>query len=52
MSKDILAAFGIDWTDARMKKFLRSLPEIDEEKISGKIYFFKKGYKSPSLFDD
>lgn len=52
MSKDILAALGIDWTDARMKKFLRSLPEIDEEKISGKIYFFKKGYKSPSLFDD
>lgn len=51
-SKDILVELGIDWSDAKMKKFLRSMLEIEEEKVSGRILFFKKGSMSPTLFDD
>lgn len=50
-SKEILSALKSDWSDAKMKKYLRSLPEVDEEKRAGKVYFFKKGYKEQSLFD-
>lgn len=49
-SKEIIAALKIDWTDAKMKKFLRSLPEIEEEKRSGKIFFCNKDANSPRLF--
>lgn len=52
MSKEILADLNLDWTDSRMKKFLRSIPEIKEEKKSGKIYFSKIEYNEPSLFDN
>jgi len=51
MSKEILAALKIEWSDAKMKKYLRSLSEIGEKKISGKIYFFKKEFKERTLFD-
>lgn len=50
-SKQILEELKLGWSDARMKKFLRGLPEIEEQKKSGKIFFFKKGYKEPSIFD-
>ena len=43
MSKDIRAALNLDWSDNKMKNYLRSIPEIGEEKISGRIYFFKQG---------
>lgn len=52
MSKQILAELKLDWSDARMKKYLRSLSEVGEEKKSGKIFFFKLGYDEPSLFSD
>lgn len=50
MSKDIRTLLGIDWSDAKMKNFLRSIPEIEEIKVSGRIFFAKKGYREPSLF--
>ena len=50
MSKQILAESKLDWTDARMKKFLRSLPEVGEKKMAGKIFFFRIGCEEPSLF--
>lgn len=51
MSKDIIAILKIKWSDVKMKKYLRSLPEIEETKVSGKIYFHKKGVVELSLFD-
>lgn len=50
ISKQILAESKLDWSDARMKNFLRSLPEVGEEKKSGKVYFFKLGNEEPTLF--
>ena len=52
MSKQILAESKLGWSDARMKKFLRSLSEVREEKISGKIFFYRLGIKEPNLFND
>lgn len=52
MSKQILAEANLDWSDARMKRFLRSLSEVGEEKKAGKILFFKLGYEEPSLFNE
>lgn len=51
-SKEILAGLKIDWSDTRMKKYLRSLSEVTEEKKAGKILFFKTGLKEPSLFNE
>lgn len=50
MSKDIITELKLDWSDARMKKFLRSLKEVGEEKKSGKIFFYKAGYEEQTLF--
>lgn len=52
MSKQILAEANLDWSDARMKKYLRSLSEVGEEKKAGKILFYKLGYEEPSLFNE
>ncbi|MCM1178191.1 MAG: DNA-processing protein DprA [Bacteroides sp.] len=51
MSKDVIATLKIDWSDAKMKKYLRSLPEIGESKISNKIFFYKRGLRELNLFD-
>ncbi len=51
MSKDVLASLKLNWSDAKMKKYLRSLPEIEEQKISGKIFFIRRNYSVKSLFD-
>ncbi len=51
-SKDIIAALKINWGDAKMKKYLRTIPEIDESKVSNKIFFHKKGFRELKLFDD
>lgn len=50
MSKELLKTLNLDWSDSKMKKYLRSLPEVEEEKKSGKIFFFKKEYSDPTLF--
>ena len=52
MSKEIIAELKLDWSDARMKNFLRALPEVEEVKKSNKIFFFKKGYDEPHLFSN
>ncbi len=50
-SKDIIAALKIDWSDAKMKRYLRTIPEIDESKVSNKIFFHKKSFRESNLFD-
>ena len=51
-SKQILEELKLEWSDTRIKKFLRSLPEVGEEKKSNKILFFKIDCAEPSLFSD
>lgn len=51
-SKEIIAATNPDLSDAKIKKILRSMPEIVETKHGSKIYFAKKSCQEPSLFDN
>ena len=51
-SKSVIASLHLDWTDANMKKHLRSLSFVEEYKNkSGTIMFQCKGVGNPSLFD-
>lgn len=51
-SKAILEFLKIDWSDKKMKNYLRSLAEVDEITINRRVYFFKKGNKQSSLFEN
>lgn len=51
-SKSVIESLHLDWTDAKMKKHLRSLSFVEEFKNkSGRIMFRCKGVSNPSLFD-
>lgn len=49
-SQEILTKLNLDWTDARMKKYLRCLPNVMETKIKNKLYFNIGNTNQPSLF--
>ncbi|MGL5938286.1 MAG: DNA-processing protein DprA [Phocaeicola sp.] len=51
-SKDLLSRLKLDWTDARMKKQLRSMQSVLEFKIKNKIYFKLKDMEETSLFSE
>lgn len=50
-SKEIQLKINVNWSDIKMKKYLRSLTSIEEIKIRNRVYFRLKGNKSPTLFD-
>ncbi len=48
-SKDILIRLGIDWSDAKMKKYLESMPKIEKNKIKNRVYYSLKNRQSNTL---
>lgn len=48
-SKDILIRLGIDWSDAKMKKYLESMPQIEKNKIKNRVFYSLKNRQSNTL---
>lgn len=51
-SKAIIEKCKLDWSDPKMKKYLRSMYNIEERKVKGTIFFSLKGFAEPSLFNN
>ena len=49
-SKDILSALKLNWSDSKMKSYLRKMIDIEELKIKNKIYFKLKGITQQASF--
>lgn len=48
-SKDILIRLEIDWSDAKMKKFLEAMPQVKKDKIKNRVYYSLKNGQSKNL---
>lgn len=48
-SKYICTLLGIDWSDAKMKKYLESMPQIEKNKIKSRVYYSLKNSLSNTL---
>lgn len=44
--KEILSKLDIEWSDAKMKKHLESMSEIEKSKIKNRVYYSLKGGQS------
>lgn len=44
--KEILSKLDIEWSDAKMKKHLESMSEIEKSKIKNRVYYSLKGVQS------
>jgi DNA processing protein len=51
-SKAIIEKCKLDWSDTKMKKYLRSMSNVTESKKRNKIFFHLKNYSEPSLFNN
>ncbi len=53
-SKEIISALKLDWSDSKMKNYLRKMLDIEEIKIKNKIYFKSKTFAQQSalVFED
>ena len=47
--KEILSKLNIEWSDAKIKKHLESMPEIEKSKIKNRVYYSLKGCQSDML---
>ena len=47
--KEILSKLNIEWSDAKIKKHLESMPEIVKSKIKNRVYYSLKGCQSNML---
>ena len=48
-SKDILIRLNIDWSDAKMKKFLETMSQVEKNKIKNRVYYSLKNSQSKNL---
>ena len=48
-SKDILIRLDIDWSDAKMKRFLETIPQLKKNKIKNRVYYSLKNGQSKNL---
>ena len=48
-SKDILIRLDIDWSDAKMKRFLETIPQVKKNKIKNRVYYSLKNGQSKNL---
>lgn len=48
-SKDILIRLNIDWSDAKMKKYLELIPQIEKFKIKNRVFYCLKNRQSNTL---
>lgn len=48
-SKDILIRLNIGWSDAKMKKFLETMSQVEKNKIKNRVYYSLKNSKSKNL---
>lgn len=48
-SKDILIRLGMDWSDAKMKKFLETMSQVEKNKIKNRVYYSLKNSQSKNL---
>ncbi len=48
-SKDILIRLDIDWSDAKMRKFLEAMSQVKKEKIKNRVYYSLKNGQSKNL---
>lgn len=48
-SKDILIRLDIDWSDAKMKKFLEAMSQVKKNKIKNRVYYSLKNGQSKDL---
>ena len=48
--KEISSRVNVPWTDAYLRKFINSIPSVNERKLKNKIYFVNIEAPQPSLF--
>ena len=48
-SKGIISKLNLDWSDAKLKKHLEKMQEIEKTKIKNRIYYKLKDYDSNFL---
>ena len=47
--KAIISKLNLDWNDAKLKKYLETMPEIEKIKIKNRIYYKLKNNDSNFL---
>ena len=48
-SKYILIRLNIDWSDAKMKKFLETMSQVEKNKIKNRVYYSLKNHQSKDM---
>ena len=48
-SKDILSKLSLDWSDAKMKKYLEAMSQVKKSKVKNRVYYSLKNSQSNIL---